>query len=291
MSPSQPEPVFLRQPGGSSGSGKKWLLVIVLLAALAILAFVYKDNFMPRSGDLGQTPTPNQTEEIDFDSIMDSIAFSLVPNARETISLPPPPDSDAEDLAYYQSIQSRLTADVRSSAGDDTMDQLQLGVGTYQEWVFGGLIANPAPVIQMQQEVVKLTILAHQNYNRATPSERFSEVEAVVSRPEIDTVYPNLRAVGGFFAGELLSRVDAANADTYRTAGSAFAERGILYGLYSKSDLDASRSLVEQYFAGLESNPEYEAIMASLHTRIVNPEELEEAADDLESEDESLPVE
>ncbi len=257
----------------SRGPSRLLVLLLILVAVLAIVLIMFFGRGLKKSPE-AEITLPQMVEM--------ELEFTVVPDAPETISLPPPPDSDAADLAYYQSVQGDITNEMRADAAFDTIEQVRFGEYLYEEWFYGGIIPNPQVLMQMEEEIIALAMREHERHNRPTPADRWpmsedgvDTIELLMPRPALDSVYPNLRAVGGFFAAELISLVDPDNAVAHRAAGSEFAERGILYGLYTKSDLDASHSLVEQYFAGLERRSDYADFVTSLAP--VEPEPFDEA--------------
>ena len=84
--------------------------------------------------------------------------------------------------------------------------------------------------------------------------------ESYLTNPNDETtraVYPNVRSTEGFLVAGVLSYLDPENTATYQKFAEDFAERGIAYGHYGRSDMEASRSLANQYLVlFFQNNPD-----------------------------------
>jgi len=179
--------------------------------------------------------------------------FLIVPEAGSRITLSEFPLSDEEDISDYQIQSAKLSGNDKTLASFDTVNALQFDNQTpYLETLASH--KSVSTLKQIEDEVLYLAHLFQTNYSRTTFKERVPAV--VVHRaPLPDPVnskvslnYPAGRAVTIFTAGELMSRIDPNNALIYQENTKKMAERGIAYGEYSRSDLEAARELVTKYF-------------------------------------------
>ncbi len=236
-----------------------FFFVVVVILVVPILAVgVYKvyQNFYNGSQE---TPAeeiilPEPEEEVSDPtySLIDEL-FQPLSVDLDAIFIPPPPDSATEDAAHYKSVKPEVGTLTSDDVLNDTVYNFVIRDSTYGELINSGSDAS-FEMYQYHDELRDITKKYNDMYDRQPLSKRISGVEEIgaiepaVFGDESHSVYPSVRAVEGFLVGEVLAQSDPDNAVLHREAGEAYAMRGIVYGHYGLSDVEASRLLVNQYF-------------------------------------------
>ncbi len=193
----------------------------------------------------------------------EEFAYKLVPNAPTAVTLPPPGASDTEDAASYETFKVMAEGMTEDDVYFDNVYAIPYGDSFY-----GDFINTPSDyqftIYQLHDELRQLVAHVNSQYQRPPLAQRISGVtqignieEALFEKPETAAVYPNIRSAEAFLVAYILSELDPENENLYRQTAEAMAERGIAYGHYGRSDLEASRSLTSQYLSlFLQNNPE-----------------------------------
>lgn len=194
-----------------------------------------------------------------------SFQLSLVPTATIDIKVSAPNTDNTADVADYTAKVVAQSANAKALVAQDTIDQLLFD----DQQPYTNVIENSLyrdQLFQIQDEIMYVAHTINALYQRAPVSERIPNV-VLLTTPTPDPfsatttlVYPAGRAVVGFTAGEIMARIDPLNATEYRAQSLAYAERGIAYGEYSKSDMVTAKSIVTQYFVLLEKTATYKKI-------------------------------
>jgi len=85
----------------------KWLLIILFSSIMVFAGTVW---YLSSTSPTAQQAKKDKALNAQLQQIVEkyknrSFEFTLVPDALETVTLPPPPDSDASDLENYQANQ------------------------------------------------------------------------------------------------------------------------------------------------------------------------------------------
>ena len=254
-------------------------LILVILAAVGYGVAVYVQNYR---ADLWQqwfeAVEPIQSDELVIDTSTtdtspsvitdlysriaakysnEPLVFSLVPEADKRIEIKVPPTDYSKDEAGYLARSVSLDENTKAlasqdSAGTLTFDDLQ----TYVDVVKNN--PNAIQIYQLQDEVMFLAHIVNKQYNLPALTDRIKDVQNV-TQPMPDPfatttalTYPAGRAVTIYLASAIMERIDPVNAEMYKENGQQMAQRGIAYGEYSMSDMEAAQDLVNKYFALLD---------------------------------------
>jgi hypothetical protein len=210
------------------------------------------------SPSLMNTPEPASDEaalEADIARIIAEaegkpFVFTAVPDARTLITLPPPPTSNDIDTVVYNQLKATTTVTPEQIQDDVIFNLAPEGV-TYMEYI--NSLEDPSEIFQLTDELRQLTLYFNQEYNRPPLSLRvpgvvqLAPLDMIVPNNPTQSVYPSMRAVDALLALEIMVRIDPDNAAAYEREIVALIQRGIGYGLYGQSDVDAAQSLVNQY--------------------------------------------
>ena len=242
----------------------RWLLLILLTSILVLSSTVW---YLTSSSPTTEQAKRDQEFNAKIQQVVEKyknqpFVFTLVPDALTTITLPPPPDSDASDLVSYQTIQKQLTPEMIADIDNDTMFNTFTLPGFKYSYLFDSNInQNNEKFYQLHDEIRFLVLKFNKQYQRPPLSKRLPNVQhygteypAVPGNDEILPIYPSIRASEGFAVAELLTRLDNDNADFYQEMADDYARRGIMYGWYGQSDVAAARSLVDQYFTQFDKS-------------------------------------
>ena len=178
--------------------------------------------------------------------------FTLVPDILDIVALHPPLDTDEGDLQAYQTIQAGGEPPAREAEFVPPNYEY-----TYIEFVEASEHAET--IHDMRNEVAFLIMAFHDEFDRPALHERMPEDVTQTADPiplplnqNGRTVYPNFNAGQAFFYYELFSRLHPDLDRAYHDYALVFAAHGLYHGLYGKSDVDATESLVHQYFDAYE---------------------------------------
>lgn len=227
-------------------------LALVLLAVVLFwkMSSVSEENTAASNNITIDTAQTENTPEF---------TFLIVPTALETITLPAPTDTTVSDQEAYD----RLVNELKPSA---TPEEVFNDTGynlPYSGTTYGAYISENGfdELFMIYDELAHVTQNFNNQYNRPPLKDRISGVEemariqpAVYGESQV-SVYPSWRAVEAFMVGEILSRLDKANAQQHRNNAALMVDRGVAYGLYGQSDAEAAFSIVEQYFRLMENQP------------------------------------
>ena len=183
--------------------------------------------------------------------------YTVIPNAREAITLPPPPESNDTDAASYA--KQKPEGDVaQSTVETDVAFYLPFMGTTYGEYL--NELQN-TELFQIHDELRFLTLHFNELYKRDPLSVRIEGVtelqpleSAVSGKTETHSVYPSIRAVEAYTAAAIMAQLDPENKEGHEELAEALVQRGIGYGLYGQSDADAAKDLVGQYFTLLAAD-------------------------------------
>ena len=242
----------------------RWLLLILLTSVLVLAGTVW---YLTPSSLISEQAKRDQEFNAKIQQIVEKyqnqpFVFTLVPDALTTITLPPPPDSDASDLVSYQAIQKQLIPEMIADIENDTI----YNAFSFNGFKYGDLLnSNPYQdnknIYQLHDEIRFLVLKFNKQYQRPPLSKRLPNVQhygteypAVPGNDDVPSTYPSVRATEGFAVAELLTRLDNDNADFYQEMADDYARRGIMYGWYGQSDVAAARSLVDKYFTQFDKS-------------------------------------
>lgn len=203
--------------------------------------------------------------------------YQLVLDAPNRIDIAPPPDSaDSDQAAYYAILTDEEKTDVASSTRryviaydtDDTVHNLPFKNTDWADYIYQeSTPEEEKAILQVYDELGDLTYYFNEQYNRPPLVDR---IEAVfpTTYDDIETrekffIYPSFKVVEGLATAEMMARMDPQNAQFYHDEVEAFIERGMVYGIYGESDIEAARSLVEQYFALLDASDNIPSVLLS----------------------------
>jgi len=242
----------------------RWLLLILLTSILVLSSTVW---YLTSSSPTTEQAKRDQEFNAKIQQIVEKyknqpFVFTLVPDALTTITLPPPPDSDASDLVSYQAVQKQLIPEMIADIDNDTMFNTFTLPGFKYSYLFDSNInQNNEKFYQLHDEIRFLVLKFNKQYQRPPLSKRLPNVQhygteypAVPGNDDVPSTYPSVRATEGFAVAELLTRLDNDNADFYQEMADDYARRGIMYGWYGQSDVAAARSLVDQYFTQFDKS-------------------------------------
>ena len=242
----------------------RWLLLILLTSILVLSSTVW---YLTSSSPTTEQAKRDQEFNAKIQQVVEKyknqpFVFTLVPDALTTITLPPPPDSDASDLVSYQTIQKQLTPEMIADIDNDTMFNTFTLPGFKYSYLFDSNInQNNEKFYQLHDEIRFLVLKFNKQYQRPPLSKRLPNVQhygtehpAVPGNDDVPSTYPSIRATEGFAVAELLTRLDNDNADFYQEMADDYARRGIMYGWYGQSDVAAARSLVDKYFTQFDKS-------------------------------------
>ena len=242
----------------------RWLLLILLTSVLVLAGTVW---YLTSSSPTTEQAKRDQEFNAKIQQVVEKyknqpFVFTLVPDALTTITLPPPPDSDASDLVSYQAVQKQLIPEMIADIDNDTMFNTFTLPGFKYSYLFDSNInQNNEKFYQLHDEIRFLVLKFNKQYQRPPLSKRLPNVQhygteypAVPGNDDVPSTYPSVRATEGFAVAELLTRLDNDNADFYQEMADDYARRGIMYGWYGQSDVAAARSLVDQYFTQFDKS-------------------------------------
>ena len=242
----------------------RWLLLILLTSILVLSSTVW---YLTSSSPTTEQAKRDQEFNAKIQQIVEKyqnqpFVFTLVPDASTIITLPPPPDSDASDLASYQAIQKQLIPEMIADIDNDTMFNTFTLPGFKYSYLFDSNInQNNEKFYQLHDEIRFLVLKFNKQYQRPPLSKRLPNVQhygteypAVPGNDDVPSTYPSVRATEGFAVAALLTRLDVDHGEFYQEMADDYARRGIMYGWYGQSDVAAARSLVDQYFTQFDKS-------------------------------------
>lgn len=242
------------------------LLILLLVVIGAVFVTFIKPNFLSR---YFEADTNEETYALSLSEFQEEVAqlvaeaeaqpfvFELVPSAIEEIILAAPADTATADSESYQALKPDPGMFVADDVEDDTVYAFAFKDDTYGEYINNS--EHQFTLYQLHDELRQVTNHFNELYQRPVFSaraegvEQIGSVEAAIFGGDTPSVYPSVRAVEGFLVGEIMARLEPAKASDHRIMGAEYAERGVIYGHYAVSDVEASHSLVEQYFKLLDA--------------------------------------
>ena len=256
----------------------RWLLLILLTSILVLAGIVW---YLTSSSPTTEQAKRDQEFNAKIQQVVEkyknrAFVFTLVPDALTTITLPSPPDSDASDLASYQAIQKQLTPEMIANVDNDNI-YTAFTLAGIQYGQFLDYNQNKEKIYQLHDEIRHLVLNFNKQYQRPPLSKRLPDIEhygteypAVPGNDDVPSTYPSVRATEGFAVAELLTRMDNDNADFYQEMADDYARRGIMYGWYGQSDVEAARSLVDQYFTQFDKTVDISSFNSTLESNDKN---------------------
>jgi hypothetical protein len=252
--------VLGQDPASEVGSSKKtWASVLLVVLIGVVIAITFASFYLQQKASNNQ-PAGKSYDELQADiqaQLLEAesrpFVYTVVPNALEAITVPPPPDSDATDKAAYESAHAQVGNISAEDARNDLYYTLTFKDMTYGE--FQNSLVDPSLLFQIHDELRNLTLHFNQLYNRPPLAERVEGVsqmfalDPVIYNNPTPSVYPSVRAVDAYIAAEIMSVVDPANAAQHRQQAEALVVRGIGYGIYGASDAQTAKEMVAQYVA------------------------------------------
>jgi len=215
--------------------------------------------------DAAPSDLPPSSFEETITSVGPDYVFELryAPDATTRIMLDTPTiETNAADIADYNERVSESGLINPEFAARDTAFNLMFENGE----IFADYVLTQGQVAVLYQLHDELLFLASEFDNKTELAPLHEQIETAELLTPIkpnpfpgnnEVVFPSQRAVSGFYVAEIMALADPDNAELYRADSQLFAERGILYGQYGISSVNAAKSLVEQYFQlVIENNPE-----------------------------------
>jgi len=240
----------------------RWLLLILLTSVLVLVGTVW---YLTSSSPTTEQAKRDQEFNAKIQQIVEKyknqpFVFTLVPDALTTITLPPPPDSDASDLENYQANQVELSSENITNIDNDTV----LTAFTFEGFKYGYFLefnGSKDNIYQLHDEIRHLVLHFNKQYQRQPLSDRLPDIQhygtehpAVPGNDDVPSTYPSVRVAEGFAVAALLTRLDVDHGEFYQAVAEDYAKRGVQYGWYGQSDIEAARSLVSQYFSQFDKN-------------------------------------
>jgi len=234
----------------------QWLLVVLFVSVLVSAGtFWYLSSGSPAAKQAKRDQEFNAKIQQIVEAYKNQpFVFTLVPDALTTITLPPPPDSDASDLENYQANQVELSSENIANIDNDTV----LTAFTFEGFKYGYFLefnGSKDKIYQLHDEIRHLVLHFNKQYHRQPLSDRLPDIQhygtehpAVPGNDDVPSTYPSVRVAEGFAVATLLTRLDVDHGEFYQAVAEDYAKRGVQYGWYGQSDIEAARSLVDQYF-------------------------------------------
>ncbi len=168
----------------------------------------------------------------------------------DAITVPEPGNTNESDAAtYFAAIQGVSSTTLRTGVATDTADQVfKIGSTSVNEFLklqtdqsrLGALFTHLHTRIQQLGEMYKQPVLAN----------RITGVTAIGDIPK-EYVYPSMRVADGYLLAAAAALFDPDHAVQYQESADDFARRGMLYGWYGQSDIDATKAYIDTYLATL----------------------------------------
>lgn len=252
MPPNQNEPIIYEKAKMTPATK----VVMGLLVGFAVLLSV--GAILSQSGKNTAAPvaeTPEALLEAEIARILAEanntpFVFTAVPDAKNLISLPPPPADTAIDAAVYEQVRATTSVPETVVQNDVVFNLAPMGI-SYIDYINN--LDDPSEIFQLTDELHHLTLHFNDMYKRPPLAQRIegviqmAQLDSILPEVETKSVYPSIRAVDAFLALEIMARIDPDNVQIYETETANLIKRGIGYGLYGQSDVDAAQSLVMQY--------------------------------------------
>lgn len=248
------------------------ILILVLLGFVLVWLYLSFTGGLNNNQLLTEEELQAELERLVAEAEKQPFTFEEVPEAPSTITLPPPPESNAEDTAAYQNLKTLAEGHTDEDVANDTVYNFPVQDTIYEDFINSS--EYQFTLYQMHDELRQLIVKFNNEYKREPLSKRITGVtqignieEAIFEKPETAAVYPNVRSAEAFLVAGILSYLYPDQADMYQQLAQEHAERGITYGHYGLSDLEASRSLANQYLSAfLKNHPD----LTSLDEEVVN---------------------
>jgi hypothetical protein len=252
MPPQQEEPIIYERSKMSPGTKIGIGIVIVALLVVSAGAILNQSREIQIDEPVLDSEAALEAEvaRILAEAPNEPFEYTAVPDAVNKISLPPPSVTEEVDAAVYAELKATTTVSEDVVGNDVIFNQSPLGISYID---FLNTLDDPTEIFQLTDELHQLTLHFNEQYKRPPLAERIQGViqlaplDIIVAGTETRSVYPSIRAVDAFLALEVMSRIDPANAAVYEATAMGVIKRGIGYGLYGQSDVDAAQSLVMQY--------------------------------------------
>jgi len=230
------------------------ILIVIIIGLGLVWFFLSSQGFLNNSQPLSEEDFQVEVERLVAEAETQPFVFELVPNALEVITLPPPSESTVEDTTFYQALKTPAEGKTEVDVANDTIYNFP-----FRDTNYGDFINNSEyqfTLYQLHDEIRQLVAYFNSQYQRQPLSQRVEGVtqigeleEAISEQSDTAAVYPNVRSTEAFLVANILSKLDPENATKYMQIAEEMAERGIAYGHYGRSDMEASRSLVSQYLS------------------------------------------
>lgn len=232
-----------------------WTVILVVgFVAILLVTKVFSGNQKEATRDEIESYLEELVKEVE----KKPFTFVFVPNALEAIQLPAPTETNELDQEAYDRLVTEVDQNItEEEILNDIGFNLPYGDTTYGKYINEN---SELDLFQVYDELAQITLHFNEQYQRPSLKDR---IEGVIQRASlmpavyeagVVSVYPSWHAVEAYMVAEVLTRLDEDNAQVYRNNSETLVDRGIGYGLYGKSDAEAARSIVQQYF-NLIDNP------------------------------------
>lgn len=180
--------------------------------------------------------------------------FTLVPDARERISLPPPTPYDQGDVESYQFIKRSFEGKDLETLSNEHIFSALTPAGVSIE----SILLNPRyqKFFQAHSDEINNLVLDFNEKHPVKPVyEVFPEVAkignltpALYGAREL-SVYPSVYATNAYLVARIMAQIEPDNAEYYKKMAMDYANRGIAFGWYDEESMFMSKFLVDQYMS------------------------------------------
>jgi hypothetical protein len=180
--------------------------------------------------------------------------FTLVPDALEVVTLPPPTPYDEADVENYKTVRAQYT-----EAQLNELARSSIFEATTTDGVALSAVLADASLTEgfwaIQDEITNLVIHYNEMYPEKPLFEAFPDVVGQPGLPSarygvtIPSVYPSVAATTPYLVALYLAGLYPDQAEHYKKMGEEYAKQGIAFGWYDVESMIAAESLVTQYLA------------------------------------------
>jgi hypothetical protein len=229
----------------------KWVIILfggVVFLGVSIGSYIYYIFHK-------QYPTPEVTSFVLSDELKAKVDILVKADESQkkqleqlkAITMPEPGNTDDVDAAAYFAATSSLSLAVRMGVSTDTVDSVfTIGGVSFGDFLtqqserdkYVTLFTNLHDVISSLQHTFK----------RPALYQRIDGVELVGSTSD-QFVYPSERVADGYLTAAIATAIDSTSEASNQLIADDFARRGMLYGWYGQSDVDATKSFMDEYLS------------------------------------------
>jgi len=193
------------------------ILILVLLGFVLVWLYLSFKGGLNNNQLLTEEELQAELERLVAEAEKQPFTFEEVPEAPSTITLPPPPESNAEDTAAYQNLKAAYQnlktlaeGHTDEDVANDTVYNFPVQDTIYEDFINSS--EYQFTLYQMHDELRQLIVKFNNEYKREPLSKRITGVtqignieEAIFEKPETAAVYPNVRSAEAFLVAGILS--------------------------------------------------------------------------------------